>query len=50
MLTLKEVVIVDVGQGFKVDRKPMKAEAVLLHPDSLTIACRAKGPSGGYVV
>jgi len=28
----------------------MKAEAVLLHPDNLTIACKAKAPTGGNVV
>lgn len=28
----------------------MKAEAVLLHPDKLTIACRAKNPSNGAAV
>ena len=28
-----EIVIVDIGQGFKVERKPMKAEATVLHPD-----------------
>ena len=28
----------------------MKAEAVLLHPDNLTIACRANSPSGGNII
>lgn len=46
----QEVVIIDIAQGFKLDRKPMKAEAVLLHPDNLTIAAKAKAPTGGSVV
>jgi len=28
----------------------MKAEAVLLHPDSLILAAKAKAPTGGSVV
>mmetsp|Transcript_185 Transcript_185/g.179 ORF Transcript_185/g.179 Transcript_185/m.179 type:complete len:1699 (-) Transcript_185:18-5114(-) len=45
-LSLKEggeLVIVDIGAGFAVTRKTMKAEHILVHPSNLIIAARAKG-------
>ena len=41
------MVIIDVGQNFKVERKPMTADAVMMHPDRNVIACRAKNAQTG---
>jgi hypothetical protein len=39
---LKECVIVDSSKGYSADRKPMKADAILMHRTKNVIAVRAQ--------
>jgi clathrin heavy chain len=41
---------VDIGSSFAVTRKTMKAENILVHPQNLIIAARAKAPSGSCFI
>mmetsp|Transcript_42348 Transcript_42348/g.49341 ORF Transcript_42348/g.49341 Transcript_42348/m.49341 type:complete len:829 (+) Transcript_42348:10-2496(+) len=45
-----ELVIIDIGAGFAVTRKTMKAEHILVHPVNLIIAARAKAASGSNFI